>query len=68
MIGPTIFDWMLMVPDVALWLSMIMSFVAILMHPFAADRYRLWGMGRLAIYVCQVILSAIGLLVLNMVN
>ena len=66
--GPTVIDWMLVIPDVALWFTVIMSLIAIVRHQNTTKRNTLWEMCIQVLYVFQIILSVVGLLVLNMVN
>ena len=63
-----VFEWMLMVPDIVLWLTVIVSFVFILAQPTACDRNTWWGKLKLAIYVIQLILCVNAIIVLNMVD
>ena len=68
MTGPNVLEWLLVVPDVALWLGAVVSFSAALSQPNARDRDDWWGMAKLAIYMIQFVLCILSLVVLNMVS
>ena len=61
-------EWLAMVPDVALCLTAVVSFIMILFHGDQRDSDTWWGKFKLAVYVVQCILCVVALIVVGMVS
>jgi len=68
MTGPNVLEWLLVVPDLALWLGAVVSFSAALSLPSYRDRDTWRGRAKLAILIFQFVLCILSLVVLNMVS
>jgi len=68
MTGPNVLEWLLVVPDLALWLGAVVSFSAALSLPSDRDRDTWRGRAKLAILIFQFVLCILSLVVLNMVS
>ena len=60
-------DWLAMVPEVALWLSAVISFCNIMTHDSQNDSDTWSGKFKLTTYVFQFVISVVSIIVMNLV-
>lgn len=68
MTGAAVLEWMLVVPDVALWLAVIVCIWQIVWMPLRSHSDTWSSLGKMAIYVIQLVLSVVALITLNLTN
>ncbi|CAB4123174.1 hypothetical protein UFOVP29_333 [uncultured Caudovirales phage] len=66
--GPSVLEWLLLAPDVALWLTMAVAFTQTLTQSRARDSNTWCGLAKLGIYMIQFALCIVALITLNLVN
>lgn len=60
-------DWLAMLPEIALWLSAVVSFCYIMTHASQNDSDTWWGKFKLTTHVFQFVISVVSIIVMNLV-